>query len=55
MPWDTAAGFLMVEEAGGMITEITGGKWSANSPDILASNGLIHRQMIQVFKCIKNS
>ena len=55
MPWDTAAGFLMVEEAGGTLTDITGEKWSANSPDILASNGLIHQQMIQVFKCIKNS
>ena len=50
MPWDMAAGCLMVEESGGVISNITGGKWNISSPNILASNGLIHDQMINVFK-----
>ena len=47
-PWDTAAGCLMVEEAGGVISDIAGGKWDLQSPSLLASNGLIHEQMIKV-------
>ena len=47
-PWDTAAGCLMVEEAGGVISDIAGKKWQLQSPTLLASNGLIHKQMIRV-------
>ena len=47
-PWDTAAGCLMVEEAGGVISDIAGQKWHLQSPSLLASNGLIHRQMVKV-------
>ena len=47
-PWDTAAGCLMVTEAGGVISDIAGGKWYLQSPNLLASNGLIHEQMIRV-------
>jgi myo-inositol-1(or 4)-monophosphatase len=47
-PWDTAAGCLMVEEAGGIISDIAGQKWHLQSPSLLASNGLIHEQMIKV-------
>lgn len=47
-PWDTAAGCLMVEEAGGVISDISGNPWNLESPVILASNGLIHDQMIKV-------
>ncbi len=47
-PWDTAAGCLMVTEAGGVISDIAGGKWHLQSPNLLASNGLIHEQMIEV-------
>jgi myo-inositol-1(or 4)-monophosphatase len=50
MPWDMAAACLMVEEAGGVITDICGGKWDISSPSVLASNGLIQEQMIRVFK-----
>lgn len=49
-PWDTAAGCLMVTEAGGVISDIKGKKWNVHSPDLLASNGLIHKQMIKVLK-----
>jgi len=47
-PWDTAAGCLMVEEAGGLASNVFGEKWSIFSPHVLASNGLIHGQMIEV-------
>jgi len=47
-PWDTAAGCLLVTEAGGMISDVAGKKWNLYSPDLLASNGLIHEQMIKV-------
>ena len=49
-PWDTAAGCLIVEEAGGVISDMTGGKWDLYSPGLVASNGLIHEQMMSVFK-----
>jgi myo-inositol-1(or 4)-monophosphatase len=49
-PWDMAAGCLMIEEAGGKITEISGSSWNILSPDILASNGRIHEQMIAVLQ-----
>jgi myo-inositol-1(or 4)-monophosphatase len=50
MPWDTAAGCLLVEEAGGKITGISGAPWDIFSPNIVVSNGRIHEQMIAVFK-----
>ena len=49
-PWDTAAGCLMVEEAGGMISDLAGKKWNISSPGVLASNGLIHKKMIDVLR-----
>jgi myo-inositol-1(or 4)-monophosphatase len=51
-PWDTAAGWLLVKEAGGMVTELFGGAYHLDSPHILASNGLIHQDMIAVFRKI---
>ncbi|KUG23441.1 inositol-1-monophosphatase [hydrocarbon metagenome] len=49
-PWDTAAGCLMVTEAGGVISDIAGQKWHLQSSNLLASNGLIHDQMIDILK-----
>jgi myo-inositol-1(or 4)-monophosphatase len=49
-PWDMAAGCLMVEEAGGKITDIFANPWNLLSPHIIVSNGLIHEQMLAVFK-----
>jgi myo-inositol-1(or 4)-monophosphatase len=46
-PWDTAAGALLVEEAGGKVTDIDGsGEYEKNN-HIVASNGLIHEQFLQ--------
>jgi len=48
-PWDMAAGSLIVLEAGGMLSNLKGSKFSIHTDDeILASNGKIHQQMIEV-------
>jgi myo-inositol-1(or 4)-monophosphatase len=47
-PWDTAAGAIIAKEAGGRVTSFTGGEFSHYKPEILATNGLIHDQMIDV-------
>jgi myo-inositol-1(or 4)-monophosphatase len=45
-PWDTAAGLLLIEEAGGRITTFEGGAYDIYSPNILASNGVLHKKLI---------
>jgi myo-inositol-1(or 4)-monophosphatase len=45
-PWDTAAGVLLVAEAGGAVTTFTGGPYSLSSDNILASNGLLNRDLV---------
>jgi myo-inositol-1(or 4)-monophosphatase len=47
-PWDTAAGRLIVEEAGGAVTDLAGGLYNLRSPNILATNGLIHQEMLSI-------
>ena len=44
--WDSAAGFLIVKEAGGMVTDFEGNEYSPYQPHILATNGKIHREML---------
>ncbi len=46
--WDSAAGFLMVEEAGGTITDFEGNYYSPYQPHLVATNGLIHNELIEV-------
>src|ERR1700739_4898386 len=46
--WDSAAGFLIVKEAGGKITDFKGDYYSPYQPHILASNGKIHEEMLDV-------
>ncbi|UCC38289.1 MAG: inositol monophosphatase [Candidatus Aminicenantes bacterium] len=52
-PWDMAAGTLIVEEAAGQISDFKGKVFSFDSAEILASNGLIHGQMIDVLQLKK--
>jgi len=47
-PWDMAAGVLIVREAGGVVTDYAGGPFRLEWPEILASNGRIHREMESV-------
>ena len=51
-PWDVCAGKLIVEEAGGLVTDFDGKKIDIYSKRILCSNGLIHQKMIDVMKNI---
>jgi myo-inositol-1(or 4)-monophosphatase len=46
--WDTAAGILLVREAGGIVTDLADGPYNAGDPEILASNGHIHREFLEV-------
>ncbi len=48
-PWDTAAGILLVEEAGGRVTDFAGNHFRLDSREILASNGLIHAELLGFF------
>lgn len=45
--WDSAAGFLLVEEAGGRVSDFKGDKYSPYQPHIVASNGLIHDELLR--------
>jgi len=48
-PWDTAAGILLVEEAGGRVTDFSGNHYRIASEEILASNGRIHSELLDLF------
>ncbi len=47
-PWDVAAGALVVQEAGGKVTDFKNHEFSVFGSEILATNGLIHDQMVEV-------
>jgi myo-inositol-1(or 4)-monophosphatase len=47
-PWDIAGGSLIVQEAGGRITDMNGGRFSSRARSVLASNGLLHEPMLKV-------
>jgi myo-inositol-1(or 4)-monophosphatase len=46
--WDSAAGYLIVEEAGGKVTDFTGQKYSVYQHKLVATNGKIHAEMLDV-------
>jgi myo-inositol-1(or 4)-monophosphatase len=48
-PWDMAAGILLIEEAGGRVSDMKGGAHTLRSPHILADNGLIHADVLALF------
>ncbi len=48
--WDSAAGFLIVQEAGGKVTDFAGNTYSPYQPHILATNGSIHAEMLELVK-----
>ncbi|GAB3007889.1 inositol monophosphatase family protein [Niabella terrae] len=47
-PWDSAAGFLIATEAGGKVTDFDGNPYSPYQPKIVATNGHIHSQLLEV-------
>jgi myo-inositol-1(or 4)-monophosphatase len=54
-PWDTAAGGLIVEEAGGRLSDLSGNKFSIWGEETLASNGAIHDEMVNVALAARKS
>jgi myo-inositol-1(or 4)-monophosphatase len=48
-PWDVAAGLLIVREAGGFVTEISGKRYELGAPDILAANDALHEPLVRLF------
>ena len=51
-PWDTAAGTLIVEEAGGKVSSFDGSAFQLNSRETLASNGAVHEALVEEFQAI---
>jgi myo-inositol-1(or 4)-monophosphatase len=49
-PWDTAAGILLVEEAGGSVTDFSGQKVKLDSKEVLATNGKIQAELVGLFE-----
>ncbi|MDM7998989.1 MAG: inositol monophosphatase family protein [Dehalococcoidia bacterium] len=47
-PWDVAPGVLLVREAGGRVTDLRGGEWTAGRNDLLFSNGKVHDAMLKL-------
>jgi myo-inositol-1(or 4)-monophosphatase len=45
-PWDLAAAALIIQEAGGTITNASGDGFDLEAPSVVASNGLVHRELV---------
>lgn len=48
--WDFAAGLLLVEEAGGKSTDFRGRQWNTNTQGYIASNAVVHEQLLRIMK-----
>jgi myo-inositol-1(or 4)-monophosphatase len=49
-PWDIAAGAVILEEAGGKVTDFNGGPFASRRPQLVATNGHIHEPMLEITK-----
>ena len=47
MPWDVAAGALIIREAGGVVTTPAGGEWTLGEPAVVAGNGKLQAQLLK--------
>ncbi len=47
--WDTSAGYLLIEEAGGVVTHFDGSRFTLDSREVFATNGKIHEEMLALF------
>lgn len=54
-PWDVAAGALLVTEAGGVISDLGGAPIDLDHPQVAASNGCIHEQLLAVFADLRDT
>lgn len=51
-PWDTAAGVLLVEEAGGIVSDFHGGPFQLDSRETVATNGIVHDALLSEFEAV---
>jgi myo-inositol-1(or 4)-monophosphatase len=51
-PWDMAAGILLIDEAGGVCSDMNGAPVSLRGPHLLTDNGAIHAEMLELFAAI---
>lgn len=51
-PWDTAAGVLIVSEAGGIVTDLDGGAFDIASKEVVASNGILHPALLHELQAV---
>lgn len=49
-PWDMAAGVLIAQEAGALVSTPTGNNWSVFQPEILVANKYLHHQLVNLFR-----
>jgi myo-inositol-1(or 4)-monophosphatase len=54
-PWDMAAGILLIQEAGGSCSDMTGAPHHLRSPHILADNGMLHQELLEVFAATRRN
>ena len=54
-PWDISAGALLIEEAGGQVSALDGGPFDSRGGEIVASNGRVHAQMVDVIRSRKRT
>ncbi|MCX8147076.1 MAG: inositol monophosphatase [Candidatus Woesearchaeota archaeon] len=49
-PWDIAASYIIIKEAGGKVTDFNGNEWCLDSTNIVASNGKFHEKLLEIVK-----
>jgi len=54
-PWDTAAGYLMVEEAGGRVSDVHGNMFTAHEKSVVATNGVLHDAALELLRRVSES
>lgn len=54
-PWDWGAGWLLVEEAGGSVTDLRGNPWALQREEIVASNGALHQELLEVLRSARQA
>ncbi len=54
-PWDISAGALLVSEAGGMVSDMSGAPFESRRGEIIASNGRIHEEMLATIRSVRRA
>jgi myo-inositol-1(or 4)-monophosphatase len=49
-PWDCAAGICLIEQAGGMVTDLAGGRMAHTTIGYIASNGKAHEEVLDIIR-----